>query len=141
VSYLWNEYQYRHDMIWKLTFRITAVAAALLIAPFLAEKSVHEAVGKGLLALPVLAIVVIGGGLVVLQSELHRLGLIRKAYRQAQLEILGPYLETKELKKLEQEPRWWYSFDFRVFLYFVALLVAAGIYLFAMLVWWLPDLD
>ena len=66
VAYLWPEYQYPHDMVWRLVFRITAVAAALLIAPFLTDQSVQRAVGYwgllGLLALPLLGLVVLGGG-------------------------------------------------------------------------------
>jgi hypothetical protein len=33
ATYLWQEYQYRHDLVWQLTFRVTAVATLLLIAP------------------------------------------------------------------------------------------------------------
>jgi hypothetical protein len=169
VSYLWEEYQYRHDMVWKLAFRITAVAAALLIAPFLADVSVQRAVGYGLAALPLLAIVVIAGGLFTLQSELPRLELIRKAYREAQVKVLGPYLCANELEQIrakrhkpeksdesEGDPQgkehfaerlsgWFGSFgslqfDQRVCLYFVVLLVAAIIYVVALLGWWLGPL-
>ena len=31
TAILWDEYSYRHDMIWKLVFRVTAVATALAI--------------------------------------------------------------------------------------------------------------
>jgi hypothetical protein len=34
AAHLWDEYSYRHDMIWKLVFRVTAVATAVAIAPF-----------------------------------------------------------------------------------------------------------
>ena len=110
VSYLWVEYQYRHDMVWKLAFRITAVAAFLLVAPFLADKSVQEAVRYGLAGLPILAIVVIAGGLFTLQSELGQLDFIRNAYRAAQDEVLGPYVSVRKLeqrreKRQEPEPR------------------------------------
>jgi uncharacterized iron-regulated membrane protein len=166
LSYLWVEYQYRHDMVWKLAFRITAVAAALLIAPFLADQSVPEAVRYGLAGLPFLAIVVIAGGLFTLQSELGRLDLIREAYRAAQKEVLGPYvsankLELRRVKRHKPEKRdqpegdrqrkehlrerlWgWFGslhFDQRVRLYFVVLLVAASIYFVAFVGWWLPNL-
>jgi hypothetical protein len=139
MSSLWGEYEYRHDMVWKLAFRITAVAAALLIAPFLADESVPNAVGRWLVALPLLAIVVIGGGLFTLQSELRRLGLIRDAYRQVQRKVLEPYLDANELDELEHE-RVRFNFDRRVRVYFYVLLVAAIIYVVAMWRSWLPDL-
>jgi hypothetical protein len=147
---LWNEYEYRHDMVWKLAFRITAVAAALLIAPFLTHDSVQRAVGYGLIGLPLLAIVVIAGGLFTLQSELDRMGLIRKAYRGAQNEVLAPYVSADELRQeralLEgddgQPKEHFYNlnFDQRVRLYCIVLLVAASIYVIILARWWLPDL-
>jgi hypothetical protein len=156
VSYLWGEYQYRHDMVWKLSFGITAVAAALVIAPFLARESVQKAVGWGLLALPALAIVVILGGLFTLQSELGRLDRTRKAYRKAQDDVLGPYVSANELEKGRVTPdkpeklddlserlwRWIGSLQFaqRVRLYLVVLLVGAIIYIGLLARLWFPDL-
>jgi hypothetical protein len=156
VQYLWVEYQYRHDMVWKLAFRITAVAAALLIAPFLADESVQGDVRYGLAGLPFLAIVVIAGGLFILQSELRPLDLIREAYQAAQEEVLGPYVSADKLelrrlarhkpeKRDQPEERLWgwfgsLHFDQRVRLYFVVLLVAASIYFVAFVGWWLPTL-
>jgi hypothetical protein len=152
VSYLWQEYQYRHDMVWQLAFRITAVAAALLIAPFLADVWVVRAVGNGLAGLPILAIVVILGGWFTLGSELPRLKLIRSAYQGAQVRVLGPYLSANELRRMGPKPEksdksegnkpfrewlsaWfgWHHFEQRVRLYFLVLLVAAIIYLVVLL--------
>ena len=48
AKYLWEEFQYRHDLIWRLLFRVTAVATLLAIVPFtigdLAESRAHELV-------------------------------------------------------------------------------------------------
>lgn len=154
ASYLWDEYEYRHDMVWKLAFRITAVAAALLIAPFLADASVQRVVGNWLAGLPFLAIVVILGGLFVLQSELGQLRLIRKAYRAARYDVLVTYVSPNELKQRDEpecdDPQRkqhfrkrlsrWLDFDRRVLVYFVVLLVVAGAYFLAFRFLWLPDL-
>jgi hypothetical protein len=55
AKYLWEEYKYRHDLIWRLLFRITAVATLLSIVPFTisdkAESRAHDLVKY----LPVLA--------------------------------------------------------------------------------------
>ena len=161
VSYLWQEYEYRHDMIWKLAFRITAVASALLIAPFLADESIQSAVGYGLLGLPLLALVVIAGGLFTLTSELPRLGLVRKAYRAAQLEALPPYVSKRELElgRIVKPKQGWFRklikrhkhvkrlwkridlpFESRVRVYCYVLLVAAIVYCVLFRFVWLPKI-
>ena len=33
ANYLWEEYKYRHYLIWKLLFRVTFVAVVLTITP------------------------------------------------------------------------------------------------------------
>jgi hypothetical protein len=137
VSYLWPEYQYRHDMVWKLAFRITAVAAALMIAPFLTDESVQRVVGYwGLLALPLLAVLVLGGGLFTLESELRRLGLIRNAYRCAQADVLRPYADVQTWESKRER----LNFDWRVRIYFAALLLASIVFFLALAGWWLDDL-
>jgi hypothetical protein len=167
ASYLWVEYEYRHDMVWKLAFRITAVAAALLIAPFLVDQPVQKAVNYGLVGLPLLAIVVIAGGLFTLQAELGRFDVIREAYLEAQVEVLGPYVGARKLevwrraaarkpetrgqperdRQRQQSPRerlrgWIASlhFDERVRLYFYLLLLVAIIYFVAFVGWWIDNL-
>ena len=130
ASYLWQEYSYRHDMIWKLAFRVTAVAAALLIAPFLADESVQERVENGLVALPILAVVVILAGLFVLRSELERFDQIKRAYRQAQndaLKHLPPSHWTPNTAP-GKSSRWRplpSEFDRRVNAYLIVLLILA----------------
>jgi hypothetical protein len=95
ASYLWQEYEYRHDMVWRLAFRVTAVAAALLIAPFLTDKEVQDRVGNMIIALPIFAVFVILGGIYVMGSELKHLKHIRSAYHRAQNDALC-YLGPKD---------------------------------------------
>jgi hypothetical protein len=138
ASYLWEEYRYRHDMVWKLAFRVTAVAAALLIAPFLADESVRRNVTWALVFLPVLAIVVILGGMFVLQSELGHLDHIKNAYRCAQNDALNylPQPDCWTPHPLVPKPSrlrllsWLRSVKFgeRVYAYLTALLLLALIY-------------
>jgi long-chain acyl-CoA synthetase len=45
ATYLWEEYKYRHDLIWRLLFRITTVAVILSIAPFTINTLVQSRVG------------------------------------------------------------------------------------------------
>lgn len=137
VAYLWPEYQYPHDMVWRLVFRITAVAAALLIAPFLTDQSVQRAVGYwGLLALPLLGLVVLGGGFFTLQSELHRLDAIRNAYRQVQGRVLNAYVKRDESEQGAET----FDFNRRVTAYLVLLFLGAAVYVLVLGVYWLDEL-
>jgi len=40
---LWNEYKYRHDLVWRVLFQVTAAAVILSVAPY------HSAAGGCLL--------------------------------------------------------------------------------------------
>jgi hypothetical protein len=47
AKYLWEEYRYRHALIWRLLFRTTAVAALLSIAPFTIDDFAESKVARG----------------------------------------------------------------------------------------------
>ena len=85
---LWPEYSYRHDMVWKLVFRVTAVATALMIAPFLANVTTQRALRGSLVLLPIVGIFVIAAGGFALQRELKLLSKVRDAYRHEQDQAL-----------------------------------------------------
>ena len=50
---LWNEYKYRHDLVWRVLFQVTAAAVILSVAPHLAPKDVVYYLRLWLLAAPV----------------------------------------------------------------------------------------
>jgi hypothetical protein len=72
AKYLWEEYRYRHDLIWRLLFRMTAVAALLSIAPFTIDDLVKRQVGAWVDVLPglALAFVVISWPVLYLELKL-----------------------------------------------------------------------
>lgn len=150
--YLWEEYRYRHDLVWQLIFRVTAVSTALLITPFLTNESVRKVVGDGLLFLPGLAILVILIGFYVLQCELRLLKKIRDAYREAQgraLDYLKPHWDPHEIRPSRAERTLWRKviefradhFEGRVSLFLVLILLAALAFFFFFWVDWLPKMQ
>jgi len=155
ATYLWDEYRYRHDLVWQLVFRVTAVATALLIAPFLASGSVRAILREGLLFLPGLAILVILIGYYVLACELRLLKKIRDAYREVQnraMAHLKPAWVPHETLPSEQdrvELKLWRKlirvradhFEERVSLFLVLILVAAVSFFVLFAIVWLPNLD
>jgi hypothetical protein len=162
AQYLWEEYRYRHDLVWRLVFRVTAVATALLIAPFLADKSVQNVLGEWLLCLPLLAIAVILTGFYVLPRELELLRKIRDAYREVQNQVLhhlepqwtphdpprergGPELTLWQLwtnlTSRQQLKRFLADhFEARVSVFMLLILAAAVAYFFLFYFVWLPGL-
>jgi hypothetical protein len=154
VAYLWEEYRYRHDLVWQLVFRVTAVATILLITPFIVGKLVQQVLGYWLLLLPTLAIAEILVGYYVLLCELDLLDRIRDAYRFAQndaLDHLKPYWRPHEIDEFGAAParltRWEKVTRFRsdhfadrVSMFLLLILCAAIVFFLLFLFLWLPDI-
>lgn len=56
AEHLWNEYQYRHDLVWNLVFRLTAAVVVLAIIPY-TQKEVMDEIGPWILAPSILGVV------------------------------------------------------------------------------------
>jgi hypothetical protein len=87
AKYLWEEYRYRHDLIWRLLFRVTAVAALLSIVPFTISDQVRDDAGFAVDLLPALALVLIFASWVLVRAEWKRFEPINKDYREAQKRV------------------------------------------------------
>ena len=154
AAYLWEEYRYRHDLVWQLIFRVTAVATILLITPFIVGESVQRVLGYWLLLLPALAIAEILIGYYVLLCELDLLDRIRDAYRFAQndaLDNMKPHWRPHKLDEGWAAPknltRWGKLTRFRsdyfadrVSMFLLLILCAAIVFFLLFLFLWLPDI-
>ena len=83
VKFLWDEYKYRHDLCWKTTIQITAAFVALSIIPYL-HKEVVRALGRAVIAVPFLALALVGFAIPVMINELILFGEIKRKYREKQ---------------------------------------------------------
>ena len=52
---LWEEYKYRHDLVWRLVFQLTTAVILINTAPYLKD-NVTKGIGWPMLAVPALAI-------------------------------------------------------------------------------------
>jgi hypothetical protein len=86
---LWNEYKYRHDLVWRIILQITTAAVILSVVPYLAPVPVVYYLGQRLLAAPVLATVLVLFSILVVQNELDLLNKIRRAHRRLQNNLFG----------------------------------------------------
>jgi hypothetical protein len=87
AKYLWEEYRYRHDLIWRLLFRVTAVAALLSIVPFTISETAKANAGPAVDLLPALALVLILASSGLLRAEWKRFEPINRDYREAQAQV------------------------------------------------------
>ena len=93
---VWDEYKYRHELCWSLTFRITIVVATLSIIPYL-NKITLKGAGRIAFLTTFIAIYVGYVGIKRLNSELRHLDRVRNIHKSLQ-SILFPGGKTDEDK-------------------------------------------
>lgn len=89
AAQLWEEYRYRHDLIWSLLFRMTAAVTLLSIAPYTIDDVAREGAGDWVVVLPLLGALLALGGWVLLRFEMKLFGPINSAYQKAKTDALG----------------------------------------------------
>ena len=126
AKYLWEEYRYRHDLIWRLLFRITLVAALLSITPFTINDSIRHRAASWIYLLPVLAFLLALGGWLLLVKEFQLFQPIDNLYRRFREQALKEQLPSPsvgDLREISQEQKKDDIFKLIVFVYPAVLLV------------------
>jgi len=130
-QYFWEEYKYRHDLIWQRIILFTTAVVLLSIVPYL-QDNIARRLDVAILIAPILATFLAGFVWIVMWNELKLLDKIKKAYRKEQNKLLD-----KELKHDLDKKK---TFTPLVLSYLgVLLLLSIGNILIAWLVW-LPKL-
>jgi hypothetical protein len=93
AEYLWNEYQYRHDLIWNLVFRLTIAIVLLGIIPYTQSDLITRlgVLWWWILAPPILGAVLAGIGFRRIRRELEHLDYIADHYRPLQDHLVGRF--------------------------------------------------
>jgi len=99
AKYLWEEYKYRHDLIWRLMFRVTGVAVLLSIVPFTIDDLVKDEAGVWVEFLPALAIALVLASWPLLWAEFRLFRPIDKQYVEVQQDAVGKSL--REHRKID----------------------------------------
>jgi hypothetical protein len=97
LKQLWVEYQYRHDLIWRLLFRVTTAAVILSATPFGINDLAEERAGKWVALLPLAAVLVVLASFMPLRTENNRFQEVKRVYR--------PELERLSGRKIFGESR------------------------------------
>jgi hypothetical protein len=101
---LWDEYKYRHDLVWKVLFQITTAAVVLSVVPYLAPELIVRQLERGVLIAPILAFMLVLFSMAVVNNELILLGKIRTAHRRLQEKLFG--IRHKIPQENNQEVDW-----------------------------------
>jgi hypothetical protein len=100
AEYLWNEFQYRHDLIWNLVFRLTIAVVLLGIIPYTQSQIITRlrelswwilpsgVLSLWILAPPILGVVLALIGFRRIRRELKHLDYIWDHYRPLQGHLL-----------------------------------------------------
>lgn len=149
LNSLWDEYKYRHDLIWQRTFTFTTAITLISIIPYMQE-NVACLLANWIIIAPILALILAGFGLLVMRNELNIFSIIKKEYRRQQnlrfhnlLEIGCEDQDKKDRGKwLKDKFKWCAQDKFKCFVmaYFVSLVVLSIINIRIVGFIWIPRL-
>jgi hypothetical protein len=122
AQYFWEEFKYRHDLVWRLLFKVTTAAIALSIAPFAIKELVARQVEPWVRSLPFLAAVLVLGSAPLFGTEIRLLNEVLKFHEESQNRLL-PLLEVPD--KWVHKPGRKGLFDWLVPLYLYLLFLAS----------------
>jgi hypothetical protein len=98
ADYLWKEYEYRHDLVWRLIFRLTTAVVILAVIPYIKEEITARLAGS-ILIVPFLAFALALFGVLVMMNELELLGRIKAKYRELQNKLFREDLHDPLVKE------------------------------------------
>lgn len=114
LPYLWDEYQYRHDLVWRVALRLTFVVASLSVIPYVND-SLTMKMGLFMLVPPGIAVVLAILGSAVIGNEYRLLVMVKKAYRRLQKDFFNATFIDRNDGGIPEHP------NGNLFLYFLAL--------------------
>ena len=97
-KYLWQEYEYRHDLIWRLIFKFTTAIVLISIVTYV-QVALVRTLGALIIGAPLLAVALACFGLIVMRNELDIFGKIKLRYREWQNQLMSPDNQLHELKE------------------------------------------
>lgn len=130
-KYLWEEYKYRHDLIWQRIFRFTTAVVLISIIPYV-QQDIARLLGNWILIAPFLAFILAFFVLLVMWNELELFGKIKEAYRRQQNRLLDDDLKHGLNEKS--------NFSFFVRVYFASLVLLSLFNVFIVWQIWIPGI-
>ena len=117
LPYLWDEYKYRHDLVWRVALRLSFVVAFLSVIPWVNDPLTMK-LGRLMLLLPGLSVMLAILGSLVIFNEYRLLLIIKDAYRRLQRDFFcTTFGESNKIPDYPNGP----SFGSFLFLYLLSL--------------------
>ena len=129
LKLLWEEYKYRHDLVWRVIFQLTAAIVILSVIPYV-SKDVAQVLKWGILSLPLLSLALTVLGFFLIRNELDLFYGIKNDFRDRQGELF-PNIKHESGADV---------FRGLVTFYFISLLVLTLINFFLILLVWIPKI-
>jgi L-rhamnose mutarotase len=80
---LWEEYKYRHDLVWRVIFQLTAAIVILSVIPYV-NPDIVKIMKWGILGVPLLSIALIVFSFLLINNEMDLFQEIKDEYRRQQ---------------------------------------------------------
>ena len=82
ANFIWEEYKYRHELVWKLIIQLTLAIVAVSIIPYLPDTKIGGKIGHFLIALPIIGLVLGIISAIRIARECDILDRIREEHRK-----------------------------------------------------------
>ncbi len=146
LSYLLDEYKYRHDLCWRLVFRLSSVVALLSVIPYIKDELTGQ-LGRWMLSPPLLATFLAGFGILVMRNELILFHGSVKSYHHLQDKFFDDVIDDEKTREEVKHPEvegkgikqvFFSKFDTFVMIYLVALLILSAWNCLFLYATWIP---
>ena len=82
AEFLWNEYKYRHELIWKLIFQITTAVIAISIVPYISDMTIVKSLNNYIVALPIIGVGLTVFGWFRIRKEIDIMNRVKAKHRK-----------------------------------------------------------
>ena len=134
AQFIWDEYKYRHEHIWKLIFQITTAVIAVSIVPYISNEAIVKTLRWFIVALPAIGAILVVFGWARLSKEMYAMGELKKRHRAYHETTYGIDYYPGRKKNTKHKS----SFFLHVEIYLGSLLVLSILNIIILLWLWVP---
>lgn len=101
LSYLWDEYKYRHGLCWKAVYKIIAGVLVLAVLPYAKPDLIKPPLRDWMLLVPpVIGTLLAAFGVFVVNNELRLFSQVKVAHHVLQKQFLESVLKEGDVRKM-----------------------------------------